>query len=129
MAAAAHAPTSSVVRAEALPGRKVRVSITARDAGLSIGNCNRHVVVMLLAHPSGERVWGGESDACLSPPIIVPERATLGFEVVLDEGAAGLDPDVPYRARVLGVTVMAGASSSRALAEGQATSGLIRLLQ
>jgi hypothetical protein len=125
---AAAVAAASLVRAEALPGGRLRVSITAREDSLSIANCNRHIVVTLLTGSSGETVWGGESDACLSPPVIVPERATLGFEVVLGAGASGLDRAAPYRARVLGVSMTTGESSSRALTDDEATSGLIRLL-
>ena len=61
--------TDSYVLAEALPNKKLRVSITAKDKSLYIVNCNQSIDVSLYALSQPEPIWGG-SDACLSPNII-----------------------------------------------------------
>lgn len=124
---AAGAP-SDLVRAEALPGRRVRLWISAHEPSLSIDNCNRHIVVTLVEDRSGDAVWGGESDACLSPPIIVPERATLSFVVAPGEGGASLSPDAAYRVRVVGVSARESEASLRALTNAEATSQPLRMV-
>lgn len=86
-AALPEAISNTYVKAEPVPGGKIRVSITAPDQGLYIVNCNEHIVVALLERGSTSPVWGGASDACLSPSIIVPAKATLGFTVDVSTGA------------------------------------------
>jgi hypothetical protein len=68
--AAAYA-TSSYVLAEPLPGRKLRISITAPDKSIYIVNCNEHIVVALFKKGSDIPVWGGASAACLSQNIVI----------------------------------------------------------
>ena len=95
--------TSTNVLAEPLPGKRVRISITAKDESLCIVNCNEHIVVSLRAVGAPHIAWGGASDACLSPSIIVPARATLSFVVAPDNGSSELDTSLRYTALVGGV--------------------------
>ena len=124
----ASSPASgSLVRAEPLPGRRLKVSITAPDSSVSIGNCNQHIVVTLLRAPADVVAWGGESDACLSPPIIVPARATLSFVVSVAGGGAPLQAGATYRARVLHVVQGIDPASAQ-VADDQVTSEAFALL-
>ena len=91
------------VLAEPLPGRKVKISVTARDESLYIVNCNEHVVVSLRAVGAPHISWGGVSNACLSQSIIIPAKATLSFVVELSDGSPELDTTVRYTALVGGV--------------------------
>ena len=91
------------VLAEPLPGRKVKISVTARDESLYIVNCNEHVVVSLRAVGAPHISWGGVSNACLSQSIIIPANATLSFVVELSDGSPELDTTVRYTALVGGV--------------------------
>jgi hypothetical protein len=79
--------TSSYVKAEPMPGNKIRVSVTAPDKELYIVNCNQHITTALFQKGSREVAWGGASDACLSPSIIIPAKATLSFTVDVSAGA------------------------------------------
>lgn len=74
--------TDSYVLAEALPNKKLRVSITAKDKSLYIVNCNQSIDVSLYALSQPELIWGG-SDACLSPNIIIPKGVTLSLEITI----------------------------------------------
>lgn len=121
-----HANTRLVL-AEPLPGRRLRISIRAREQALSIVNCNQHVVVALLTPDSDAPVWGGASDACLSPNIIVPAGATLSFDLHIDDTALQANPATSYRAQVFNVLQGAGPPSPLLPAE-QRTSNLFRLL-
>ncbi|AUX90491.1 hypothetical protein EGK58_012875 [Acinetobacter variabilis] len=91
------------VLAEPLPGRKVKISVTARDESLYIVNCNEHVVVSLRAVGAPHISWGGVSNGCLSQSIIIPAKATLSFVVELSDGSPELDTTVRYTALVGGV--------------------------
>lgn len=71
--------TSTNVLAEPLPGKRVKISVTANDNSLYIANCNEHIVVSLRAVGSPDLSCGGASNACLSQSIIVPAKATLSF--------------------------------------------------
>lgn len=126
--AAVPAPTStSLVLAEPLPGWRVKVSITARDTPLSITNCNQHVVVALMREGSDVPIWGGESDACLSPAVIVPAQATLSVIVDIDASATGVDTATPYRAHVFGV-LQGAQPDAPPVPHAQATSQPFQLL-
>jgi len=95
--------TSTNVLAAPLPGRRVKVSVTAGDGSLYIVNCNEHIVVSLRAVGASHISWGGASDACLSQSIIIPAKATLSFVVELNNGSPELDTAVQYTALVSGV--------------------------
>jgi hypothetical protein len=121
-----HTSTSLVV-AEALPGRRLRISIGAREQALSIVNCNQHVVVALLEPDSHIPVWGGASDACLSQNIIVPAGATLSFELLIDDTALQANPSTSYRAQVFNV-LQGSDPKGPPVPAAQLTSNLFRLL-
>lgn len=91
--------TNSLILAEPLPGKKVRISISAKDSSLYIVNCNEHIVVSLLTRNSNVPAWGGASDACLSQSIIIPRGSTLSFLVEVPE----LGTEAIYAARVNGI--------------------------
>ena len=95
--------TSTNVLAEPLPGRKVRISVSATEHSLFIVNCNEHIVVSLKPAGSSQTAWGGATNACLSQSIIIPAKATLSFVITLDDGSPPLDPTVSYTALVGGV--------------------------
>ena len=91
--------TNTLVLAEPLPGKRVRISISARDSSLYIVNCNEHIVVSLLTKNSDVPAWGGATNACLSQSIIIPHKSTLSFVVT----APDLGTDTIYMARVGGI--------------------------
>ena len=91
------------VLAEPLPGRKVKISVTARDESLYIVNCNEHVVVSLRAVGAPHISWGGVSFGLLSQRIIFPATAKLSFVLELCVGSPELDTTVRYTALVGGV--------------------------
>ena len=91
--------TNTLVLAEPLPGKRVRISISARDSSLHIVNCNEHIVVSLLTKNSDVPAWGGATNACLSQSIIIPHKSTLSFVVT----APDLGTETIYRARVGGI--------------------------
>ena len=91
--------TNTLVLAEPLPGKRVRISISARDSSLYIVNCNEHIVVSLLTKSSDVPAWGGATNACLSQSIIIPHKSTLSFVVT----APDLGTDTIYMARVGGI--------------------------
>jgi hypothetical protein len=95
--------TSTYVSAQPLAGRKVRISISAKERSLYIVNCNEQIVVALFRNGSNTSVWGGASAACLSQSIIVPARSTLSFIVHTADGAPDLDTGKPYKAQIYGV--------------------------
>jgi hypothetical protein len=94
--------SNTYVLAEPLPARKIRVSITARDKSIYIVNCNEHVVVALQKHDTGMLVWGGVSNACLSPSIIIPAKSTLSFIVDVSTGSQQPLDDGPYTLQLYG---------------------------
>ena len=91
--------TNTLVLAEPLPGKHVKISISARDSSLHIVNCNEHIVVSLLTKNSDVPAWGGATNACLSQSIIIPHKSTLSFVVT----APDLGTETIYRARVGGI--------------------------
>jgi hypothetical protein len=95
--------TSSYVLAEPLPGRKLKISITAPDKSIYIVNCNEHIVVALFKKGSDIPVWGGLSNACLSQNIIVPAKSTLSFVIPIGERAPDLALDISYTAQIFHV--------------------------
>ncbi len=95
--------TNTYVLAQPLAGRKVRISISAKQRSLYIVNCNEHIVVALFKSGSNSPVWGGASDACLSPSIIVPARSTLSFIVNTADSAPDLDTGKQYKAVIYDV--------------------------
>jgi hypothetical protein len=95
--------TTSQVLAEPLPGRNLKISITAKEKSLYIVNCNEHIVVALYAVNSNVPVWGGVSNACLSQSIIVPANSTLSFNIPIGEIEPVLATDITYKAQVFGV--------------------------
>jgi hypothetical protein len=95
--------TATYVSAQPLAGRKVKISISAKEKSLYIVNCNEHIVVALFKNGSNSPVWGGASEACLSQSIIVPARSTLSFIVNTADGAPNLDTGKQYKAEIYGV--------------------------
>ncbi|SIR15692.1 hypothetical protein SAMN05421546_0016 [Solilutibacter tolerans] len=91
--------TSSLVLAEPVPGKKLKISISTKDSSLYIVNCNEHIVVSVLTNNSTVPAWGGASNACLSQSIIIPRGSTLSFIVTLPD----LETDTVYTARVGGI--------------------------
>jgi hypothetical protein len=104
--------TSTNVLAEPLPGRKVKISVTANDGSLYIINCNEHIVVSLREVGSPDIAWGGVSNACLSQSIIIPSKATLSFVVSLNNGSPELDTSKRYTAIVGGAHPVADIRST-----------------
>jgi hypothetical protein len=94
---------ATYVSAQPLAGRKVKISISTKEKSLYIVNCNEHIVVALFKNGSNIPVWGGASEACLSPSIIVPARSTLSFIVNTADSAPGLDTGKQYKAQIYGV--------------------------
>jgi hypothetical protein len=92
--------TESYVLAEPVHGRNLKISVSAKEKSLYIVNCNELIVVALYKHGSNNPVWGGSSNACLSPSIIVPSKSTLSFIVPTGENAPVLDTSTPYKAQV-----------------------------
>ncbi len=95
--------TTTRVLAEPLPGRNLKISISAAEKSLYIVNCNEHIVVALMAKGSDVPVWGGVSNACLSQSIIVPAKSTLSFTIAIAETAPDFDASATYTAQVFGV--------------------------
>jgi hypothetical protein len=95
--------TATYVSAQPLAGRKVRISISAKEKSLYIANCNEQITVALLKNGSNIPVWGGASDACLSQSIIVPARSTLSFIVNTADGSPDLDTGKQYKAQIYDV--------------------------
>ncbi len=91
--------TNTLILAEPIPGKKLRISISAKDSSLYIANCNEHIVVSLLTKNSTVPTWGGASDACLSQSIIIPRGSTLSFLIEAPE----LSTEAIYTARVSGI--------------------------
>lgn len=92
--------TSTYVKAEPIPGNKIRVSVTAPDKGLYIVNCNQDITTALFQKGSSVMVWGGVSAACLSPSIIIPAKATLGFTVDVSTRTDNPQANGPYQVQI-----------------------------
>jgi hypothetical protein len=95
--------TATYVSAQPLAGRKVKISISAKEKSLYIANCNEQITVALFKNGSNIPVWGGASEACLSQSIIVPARSTLSFIVNTAESAPDLDTGKQYKAQIYDV--------------------------
>jgi hypothetical protein len=95
--------TATYVSAQPLAGRKVRISISAKEKSLYIANCNEQITVALFKNGSNIPVWGGASDACLSQSIIVPAKSTLSFIINTADGSPDLDIGKQYKAQIYDV--------------------------
>lgn len=120
--------TTTNVLAEPLPGRKVMISVTANDESFYIANCNQHIVVTLHAVGSPDISWGGESDACLSPSIIIPAKATLRFVISPNDGSPELDTSLSYTAHVRGARRQSSNTPSASVPTESMTSNPFKLI-
>ena len=119
--------TTTDVLAEPLPGKQLRISVTAQGRTLFIVNCNEHIVVSLRAVGASDIAWGGASNACLSQSIIIPSGATLTFVVALSDGSPELDTNLSYTALIGGVHTTSDIRSPQVPAEHM-TSNVFKIL-
>ena len=83
--------SSTYVSAEPLSGRRIKVSVTAKDKTLYIRNCNGAIAPSLINAQTKDPVWGGVSDACLSADIVIPKGETLTFVTHINDDNLPLD--------------------------------------
>lgn len=71
--------SNSYVLAEPLAGKKVKISITAKDKSLFIVNCNEHIMNAIYDTQKPNALTQMTSDACRSDDVAIPAYATLSF--------------------------------------------------
>lgn len=71
--------SNSYVLAEPLAGKKVKISIMARDKSLFIVNCNEHIMNAIYDTQKPNALTQMTSNACRSDDVVIPAYATLSF--------------------------------------------------
>lgn len=93
--------SNSYILAEPLPNKKVKISITAKDKDLYIANCNNVIAPALVEKDSEKIVWGGVSDACKSPDIVIKKGTSYEFIETIHDKDASLSLNKYYQVRIL----------------------------
>lgn len=89
--------SNSYVLAEPLAGKKVKISITAKDQDLYIRNCNAYIGINLIDKTNSQNNWGEVVTSCSSPNLIIPQGSTLTFERQITESHFPVNMNVTYQ--------------------------------
>lgn len=115
------------VSAEPLPHKQVKISITATDKNLYLANCNQAIAPALIERDSEKIVWGGVSDACKSPDIVIKKGTRYDFIETINDNNSPLALDKYYQVRILGLNASLENPNS-ALSNTEKTSTVFKLL-
>lgn len=90
--------STSYVLAEPLAGKKVKISITAKDQDLYLVNCNAYIGINLIDKNNPNNNWGEVTNSCRSQDLIIPKGTTLTFERQITESHFPVNMNVTYQA-------------------------------
>lgn len=115
------------VSAQPLPHKQLKISIHARDKDLYLANCNQAIAPALVERDSDSIVWGGVSDACYSPDMVIKKGTSYTFTETINDTNSPLALDKYYQVRILGLHDTLENPNS-ALPNAEKTSNVFKLL-